>query len=376
MNNSVEQKFKDLERSDQKIAFDALMEDQGINYKLVMNEACRDANDRSAAEKVIDNVINTASKRHKNNGSDANSFQTPPKVVRSNNTTPQYSSPESVHSTGSVAAEKERFLRRPIIGTDTTKAHATRGSSATKTAKTKTMVNTRNGIYPISIIETYEKLGWPKDCNVICDIKPNRDTNPIRCLKTLAKLMNIDVDPVDIETIPFISDLENFSLPFILDWLENTGIILVNSELEFDELFSCGAKSKDLILLITANEVHQTHEGHLENNPPQNTYIMFSIIIPDEPHIMLLFNSTNTNLWLGKNILKRDWGTKKDSATRNSCKHYMSENLYQKMDPIKKKYTKELAGNSVKRKLKVLFQYTIKNSAKTYRHVASNQQQS
>ena len=101
---------------------------------------------------------------------------------------------------------------------------------------------------------------------------------------------------------------------------------------------------------------------------------MFSIIIPDEPHIMLLFNSTNTNLWLGTNIIKRDWGkNKKDPAIRNSCKHYMSESMYQKMDPIKKKGTEQLAGSSVKQKLKILFKYTIKDSTKTYRHAAFNQ---
>ena len=46
MNKSVVEKFEGLDRSDQKIAFDALMENQGVNYKLVMNAACREANNK------------------------------------------------------------------------------------------------------------------------------------------------------------------------------------------------------------------------------------------------------------------------------------------------------------------------------------------
>ena len=120
-----------------------------------------------------------------------------------------------------------------------------------------------------------------------------------------------------------------------------------------------------MILIITTNEVNQTHEGQLVNNPPRNKYAMFSIIIPRKPHLLLPFNSTNTNLWLGTRIINRDWGTIKGTNIRKTCKKYMSDNMYQKMDPIKDIYD-QLVSPSIQRKLNVIFKFTIKDSAKTY----------
>ena len=96
MNNSIDQKFEDLDQGDQKIAFDTLMKDQSINYSLVMNAACDDANDKLAAERVIDNVINTVSKRQKK--APAHPHVTPTQTNRATTSSPHKSAAKKKNS--------------------------------------------------------------------------------------------------------------------------------------------------------------------------------------------------------------------------------------------------------------------------------------
>ena len=360
MNISVDQKFKDLERNDQKIAFDNLMEDQGISYKLVMDEACKDANDRSAAEKVIDNVINTISKRQKK--APTHSRVTPTPVDQTST-----SSPKKTKAKKTLFTHKERLLRQTDSESDDDDDDDY-APSTTADAKTKG----KSGIERLTLLQTYKKLGWPDTCNVICTNDPGRSSNPTRCLISIAKLMKLEVDEAKIKRIKHISDLEKFSLTRILEWFTKEGITLEENNQEYEELFRSDTKSKDMILIVSMNEINKKHESRLTDNPKQKEYAMLSIIIPTERHLMLTFNSTNTNLWFGSRIHNRKWGVIYGTQTNQSCKGYMSKNMYQKMDPIFNE-NGQLAGPNIRRKLEVVLKYTIKDSAKAYLPAAHKQ---
>ena len=67
--------------------------------------------------------------------------------------------------------------------------------------------------------------------------------------------MNKIVDPADIENIKTISDLENFNLSHVLKWFRTVGIILEDTNLDFEDLISCDTKSKDPSLPIPRERV-------------------------------------------------------------------------------------------------------------------------
>ena len=184
--------------------------------------------------------------------------------------------------------------------------------------------------------------------------------------------MKVEFDKDEIKRIKYISNLEKSSLKRILDWFTNVGITLEECKLEFEELFRSDTKSQqDMILVVSMNDVNKTHELHLSDHPPKGRYAMLIIIIPTQSHLMLTFNSTNSVLWFGTRIHKRDWGKVKGYNINETCKGHMSKNLYQKMDPIKDVHG-QLVGLSIKRKSNVTFMYTIKDSAKAYLPAAFN----
>ena len=61
--------------------------------------------------------------------------------------------------------------------------------------------------------------------------------------------------------------------------------------------------------------------------------------------------------------IQKDWG--KENNKPKDFLAYMNDSMYQKMDPIKKT-DKSLASASVKRNAKLIYAYTIDNSADAY----------
>ena len=67
--------------------------------------------------------------------------------------------------------------------------------------------------------------------------------------------------------------------------------------------------------------------------------------------------------WLGKKCIQQDWGMKNNKPKDFFA--YMNNNMYQKMDPIKK-LDDSPASASVLRNAKLTCAYTIDNSADAY----------
>ena len=370
MNNSTKENFKTLSQEDKKIAFDTLVEDQAITYDYLMNAAHKEAGDNSAADKIITAMIENATEARATHSKRQKKTPTYPHVTPNRDDRASANSPrKSTAKKTLFNTDKEYLLRQTDSESDDDFDDDDYIPSTTVDAKTKG----NSGIEKLTLAKTYAKLGWPNTCNVICTINPGRSSNPTRCLITLAKLMKIDLDEAEIKRIKYISDIERFSLARVLTWFNTVGIIVEEKNLEFEELFRSDTKSKDMILIVTINDINKTHESHLTDNPQRNKYAMLSIIIPSKRHLMLTFNSTNTNLCFGSRIHKREWGVVSGSDIRETCKGYMSKNMYQKMDPIFNKEDGHLVGSSIRRKVKVEFTYTIKNSAAAYMPAAHKQ---
>ena len=117
-----------------------------------------------------------------------------------------------------------------------------------------------------------------------------------------------------------------------------------------------------MILVVSTHGLHDHENGNV-GNPQKGWYFMCSIIIARPPYLVLPFSSTNKNCWLGKMCIQKDWG-KKNKKPKNFLT-YMSDSMYQKMDPIRKP-DGSLASESVKRIAKLTRAYTIDNSADAY----------
>lgn len=170
------------------------------------------------------------------------------------------------------------------------------------TVATSNQVNGQAGIYTLTIDKTYKRLGWKSNCNVISTHNMDCTANAIHCLITLFNILKINVPPTAIEKIKNISNLDEFNLNNIVEFLEEYEVTLTPTNQEFEKYLGCNTMMRDTILIVSTNKVH-THEENFPGNSPQDKYVvMLSILIQQPP--FLLFPSSS----IGTRIINRDWG--------------------------------------------------------------------
>ena len=167
-----------------------------------------------------------------------------------------------------------------------------------------------------------------------------------------------------IEKIKYILDLNKFNLNRIFVHLGEHGIIFTPTNQKFRDIFSCKIKTGNMILIISTNYIHQ-HEADNPNNPTLGSYVMCCILIPRPPHLLLTFSSTNQNCLLGIQYIKPGWGVNKTTTHTRKFSAYIKDNMYQKMDPIKKS-DGNTVGPSNQRNVNLTRAYIIDGSPDAY----------
>ena len=205
-------------------------------------------------------------------------------------------------------------------------------------------------------------MGWDSNCKVISICNPGRNTNSIRCLETVANLLNKKLPSKFLKSIKNILNPDKFNFQEILDRLRDHNITFTKTKQTFGDIFSGQTATGDMLLIVSSHGLNDHKDGNV-GNPKKDVYVMCSIVIPQPPYLVLTFSSANRNCWLEKKCIQQDWGMENNKPKDFFA--YMRDNMYQKMDPIKK-----MAGSpakaSVKRNAHLTRAYIIDNFADAY----------
>ena len=303
MNALTKKRFDNLDRDEKITTLANYVQELNVNCKTVLVAACNETNNHVVSNKAISTIMDTLPRTSKHT---PKRHKAEPQVTltsASKQSTTCRPKPRDLFKDG-TATSFEALLNNPALDSDDEYDEEIYPDGKPIAVIYSKNINHSPGVKTLSTAETYNKMEWDSNYNVIIICNPGRNTNPICCFETVANLLDKKLPLKFLKSIKNISNPNKFNFQRNLDRLKDHDITFTKSKQTFEDIFSGQTTTGDVILIVSKHRLHN-HEDGIVGNPKKGLYVMCSIVIPRPPHLVLTFSSTNQNCWMGKSASNR-----------------------------------------------------------------------